>query len=528
MEVLNHRRGNAYYAAPRPTDVRFSWLWAAALLCAPAGATQLFRLDATLATSGPLVVSPGAVAVGPAHVGRAVAFVNELGAGAPGSRPLVATDHAQYRIHKVEWPSVLGAPPVSPSAPLRSVEEMPVDVTHATLTLLTLRTEPQLLILPPPNGGESRLDIQANVSRCEIAQAPDASPFEFPQDQNLTFRDEVTQFNATWGTLSGDCRAERLMAAEPPLVRFYGMKLWLASDNETREIDTGTYETPVVGGVTTTVTQVLDVILADRPMLLDLPFESHLRLHASGFLAAGNLQVGPSRGNLTWGSTNQSGAMGSFAANATFSVAWAPGDQFRVQGTTVDAPPVAAGTTQGLPTGKVAWAIGGALVGAGLLVVLLRSLLAAFTRLDRDEVLDHPRRVRILDYVRKRPGVETNTVARSLGLRWPKVAYHVATLERAGHISVRRVGGRTALFAAGAAPRGREASVALLRRPTHARLHALLRKAPGQDQQALASRTGLGQSRVSRALSDLKAAGLLNAERRDGRLRYSVRPDGSN
>lgn len=157
---------------------------------------------------------------------------------------------------------------------------------------------------------------------------------------------------------------------------------------------------------------------------------------------------------------------------------------------------------------------------AVLATVLVGSVLAGFTRLAPDEVLHHPRRARILEFVRGQPGVESSTVARALGLSWGPLVYHLGRLEHAGHLSVRRVGGRTALFAASAGYRGREEQLVLLRRATLRRLHELLGAHPGVDQAAIAVLLGISQPLVSRSLRRLTAANLVRSARAGRRRVY--------
>jgi DNA-binding MarR family transcriptional regulator len=80
-----------------------------------------------------------------------------------------------------------------------------------------------------------------------------------------------------------------------------------------------------------------------------------------------------------------------------------------------------------------------------------------------------------------------------------------------------RLGGRWVLVPLRAFQAADPLSVALLRRPTHARVHHALSLEPGATQAVLAGRIGLSVPQVSRTLAELVSFGLVE-RRRTGRV----------
>lgn len=168
--------------------------------------------------------------------------------------------------------------------------------------------------------------------------------------------------------------------------------------------------------------------------------------------------------------------------------------------------------------------------GASLLAVAAAALYAAwplvrgafpfFTRVESPQVLAHPVRQKLMAYVEAQPGTETNAMARALGLAWGHTLHHVHMLRRSGHLRVRRVGGRTALFPVKPEFLGNEERIVLLRKEGVRRIHDYVREHAGARQADVAGALGLGQPWVSKALARLERCGLVRSERRDGVRAY--------
>ena len=74
-----------------------------------------------------------------------------------------------------------------------------------------------------------------------------------------------------------------------------------------------------------------------------------------------------------------------------------------------------------------------------------------FTRFAPDELLDHETRRRILDEIRREPGIHLRELHRRVGGAWGSFDFHVGMLRQGGHVTARREGRYTALYRAGEA-----------------------------------------------------------------------------
>ncbi len=194
-----------------------------------------------------------------------------------------------------------------------------------------------------------------------------------------------------------------------------------------------------------------------------------------------------------------------------------------------DAVPVAAPSLAALAAGTLL--VGATAGAAGLLVVpgwrtaLARFLKTAvgfglFTRLSGDDVLAHPRRNEIVEYVRQNPGERLEIARRALNIPNGVMLHHVRMLVHGNVLRVHRVDGMTRLYLAG--PRVRPAPYVP---PLRRRLLEELQRAPGATQRQIAQTFGLSERVVSYHVGRLAQRGLLSVQR-DGSAKrcYPVAP----
>lgn len=406
---------------------------------------------------------------------------------------------------KVSWQTTVDyglgpgeSPPVVAGPNLRDGQ-----LTNLVLNLTAMDSAAQLLLVGlarTPN-----YDIRAAGTACDVRHA---APGEHP-----TFPSDPKAPGVAWNRaaesfpLVAECDVGAVQANSTMLF-VYGVDLWLVDDvdPEGELIKTGTFRERDEYGLERTVTRIMTLEPGGDPYSIDLPHAGSLKLIAREFVNAGTVSVGAAVGNMTWGNSQTNGTVEPFEADGALTLRWSADSYIGIEGTTLNGPASqeAAGT---FVATNPALAVGLVTVASAAIVAWLFWVL--FSKIAPDRVLDHPRRVAILDYVRSEPGVETNTVCRSLGLHWMAAQHHIRTLQRAGHISLSRVGGRTALFAAKAGFRGQEIRVALMRREATRRLLGVLRESPGLDQAGLAARLGLSRQGVSKALVGLVGAGLV-------------------
>lgn len=155
---------------------------------------------------------------------------------------------------------------------------------------------------------------------------------------------------------------------------------------------------------------------------------------------------------------------------------------------------------------------GGSLGLASLKKFLVRLLpagfLGLFTRLSDDELLDHPRRNEIVEFVRQNPGERLEVVRKALGLANGPMLHHLRILDQGNLVRVIRSEGMARLYPAG--PRVQLTPYLL---PIRRRVLEELRTRPGITQREIARQVGLSERVVSYHVGWLNANGLVSVER---------------
>lgn len=523
--------------------------WGGALLVLLLPVVSGFELAGTLRGNDPLTLS-GALTVNPvdgtqgARLEDDVVFATVRPNGLPHEpNPVLAkTVHARLYLHRWETPMKATVDSrelsITDEGGAPNLEQL--DVTDATLKLKSINPQAQALIIEraswqPAYPPGMEFELAGTVPTCSIWDPEPTEKLKFPEDSRQVSRTALVERNPGQQQLVAECDAQSVTSKVPYRVSLYGLDLLLTSPQTSRTIKTGTFEEEVLrepsingagdgadrlvlASATKTVTQVLEILYVGDPLEVTFPFDTRLRLYAHEFLGAGELNVPASEGKLIWGEATADGPIESFQATGEFQIKWGFDRFMGLRGNTLNGPKIASLATIPSKVNPVTVASGVAAVG--LLALAARLLWPLFSKLAPDRILEHPRRSQILDFVRNQPGVETNTVARSLGLRWANVVHHVGTLQRSGHIAVHRIGGRTALFPANMGYRGKEEKIAILRRDTARRLHEALQAHPGMDQAGLASRLQITQQRVSQSLRVLGSVALVRTEQDGRRRRY--------
>lgn len=389
-----------------------------------------------------------------------------------------------------------------------------VDVSRATLDLRMARNQPQIF-LEHDAAPTSRLE--AHVAACDLRNPAVRASQRFPDDASRVSRTTTRPLGPRPDDLVAECAATLTTGRSPAALRFYGFDLWLDSAEEDRLFRTGTFdEADPLTGLPQRVTRILYAVPLDAPPTFRLDRPHRIQLYAPAFSVDGRLATSlPAQGELRWGDQELPSPIESFQARGEFDLSFSEATRTRLQGETLEDPPTAAPAP---PVVEPAWIVAGAAAGVGLLAWIVRTLLwPLFSQVQPRDLLRHPRRAAILQFVRQEPGLETAKVARSLGIGISKTFYHVERLRRGGHLLVHRVGGRTALFPANEGYGSAATRHAILRRPTHGRLYELLRISPALDQAQMAGRLGLTHQRVSQVLTDLAKVGLVARGRRGRR-----------
>jgi DNA-binding MarR family transcriptional regulator len=172
------------------------------------------------------------------------------------------------------------------------------------------------------------------------------------------------------------------------------------------------------------------------------------------------------------------------------------------------------------PDALPAVAAGGAIAALGAMAAgatvsenarwsLLGLFLPLYTKIRREDVLDHFVRGQIYGYIQSSPGEHYNAIKKALGLTNGSLAHHLKTLEREEFIRSRRFGLHRRFY-----PKNYRIpdSDAFFLNPIQQRLIGLVREAPGVSQKVLSERLGLTPPTVNYHVSVLMEHGYLRVE----------------
>lgn len=162
---------------------------------------------------------------------------------------------------------------------------------------------------------------------------------------------------------------------------------------------------------------------------------------------------------------------------------------------------------------------------AGLLLLAKYAIAPLFTRLSKQEALEHPKRQKIYQYIQEHPGANFREVARNTSIAAGTVRHHLTVLERAGHVVEHPHQGTVRLFENHGKFDHNWSDLVLLREPPLAKLHEWLKQHPGSPQKAALEameKEGWSRSTTQHRLSRLVEGGVATI-RLQGRLKiYSV------
>lgn len=155
----------------------------------------------------------------------------------------------------------------------------------------------------------------------------------------------------------------------------------------------------------------------------------------------------------------------------------------------------------------------------------LKLLLPLFTRLSKQQALEHPKRQRIFAYIQEHPGANFREVSRQTDIAAGTVRHHLTVLERAGHIVEHVHQGTIRLFENHGKFDANWVDAVLLREPPLAQLHAWVKQHPAVAQKDVLEAMeveGWSRSTTQHRLARLVQGGVLTL-RLQGRLKmYSV------
>lgn len=166
-----------------------------------------------------------------------------------------------------------------------------------------------------------------------------------------------------------------------------------------------------------------------------------------------------------------------------------------------------------------------AAVAVAVAVKLL--LVPLFTRLGKQEALDHPKRRLIFQYVQEHPGANFREISRETDIASGTVRHHLTVLERAGHLVEHTHNGTVRLFENHGKFDHNWSDVVLLREEPLAQLHSWIKEHPQSPQKAILEAFelhGWSRSTTQHRLTRLVVGGLVTI-RLQGRLKMYSAPE---
>jgi predicted transcriptional regulator len=171
-------------------------------------------------------------------------------------------------------------------------------------------------------------------------------------------------------------------------------------------------------------------------------------------------------------------------------------------------------------------AVGAALAAGGAVIALSRTdvgrmvaaaaTLPLYTRLAKQDVLQHEVRSGIHVHVSRHPGIRFEDLRRALGLANGVLVFHLRVLERNGFVTAHKEWTRRRFYATGAVPTVPTQGVA-------ATMAQLLRDAPGIPPAEIARRLGISRQLARYHLRRLETEGVLVAQGEGNAVAYRVR-----
>jgi predicted transcriptional regulator len=172
-----------------------------------------------------------------------------------------------------------------------------------------------------------------------------------------------------------------------------------------------------------------------------------------------------------------------------------------------------------------------AVAAAGILVIfgalaatevgklsLLGLLVPLYSKLKKDDILDHFTRGKIYGYILANPGDHYSSIQRALGIPNGTFAYHLHVLEKEGYIRSARFGTNRCFFPAEMRipPQG-----STLKASQRLIIERIVEE-PGISQKDIADSLGVSSSTVNYHITGLLKLGVVETERKGMRLKYYI------
>lgn len=132
--------------------------------------------------------------------------------------------------------------------------------------------------------------------------------------------------------------------------------------------------------------------------------------------------------------------------------------------------------------------------------------MAGFTRIQNDQLLEHPVRNQIFSMIQENPGIHASHLAREVGVGWGTVSHHLDKLQKGQMVTTRKVNNQNCYFEQGGSVSRAEMEVAsAVKGDTAGRIASFVHAHPMTSQKVLAEALG-----ISPALASFHAKKLVN------------------
>lgn len=145
-----------------------------------------------------------------------------------------------------------------------------------------------------------------------------------------------------------------------------------------------------------------------------------------------------------------------------------------------------------------------------------------YTRISRDELLDHPKRAKIYETIEASPGIHLSEMARELDLSWGTLLHHLRKLEDADLVTSEETSGKRCFFLPGQVSSAERDILPALENEKARRIAEFYAEHPGASQTEAAEALNLSAALVSWHLNKLEEAGVVTRERVGRRQRVGV------
>lgn len=151
------------------------------------------------------------------------------------------------------------------------------------------------------------------------------------------------------------------------------------------------------------------------------------------------------------------------------------------------------------------------------------TLVPGFSRIARDELLEHGRRAALYDMIQQNPGIRLTELSRGLGLAWGTCLHHLRKLRADRLITIQQLGRFKCYFVngSGLSPDAMRAAV-VVHGKTLQGVAAYIREHPQTSLQDLARALGISSPLAAFHVSKLERAGLVLKRRQGRKVRLAI------